>query len=422
MSSQALRHGAWMLLWIVCEGLAAAPPALPGLDLAGAVRRSLETHPELAVREAEQRVQAGVQTQAGLRPNPELSLEIEDVLGSGARRGFDAAQTTLSLRQVLERGAREQRLAVAAATSGQLEAALAERRVQLAADTAQRFHQVLAEQALLELSREAVQLAGQGVEAAARRVQAAQVPAAELARAQAQAARARLEQEDVEHRLEVARYRLAASWGAGAPDFGEALGALQTLPPAMEFAALQSALEASPGLQRFLAERALREAERQQLLQQRRPAWTLSAGLRRFEDGDDLAAVAGLSLPLGLRDPVAGQLASAEARLDQLEAERAAARVEWQSQLYAWVQELAHARHVAETLDHEVLPALQAALEETEHAYRRGRYGYAEWLAAQRELLEARRARIEAALDAHRSATDIDRLTAARPALPDPRP
>ena len=83
--------------------------------------------------------------------------------------------------------------------------------------------------------------------------------------------------------------------------------------------------------------------------------------------------------------------------------------------MFELFQELQHARHVADTLDTEVLSRVQAALKQTEYAYERGRYSYLELVAAQRELLEVKRARIQAAVDAYGYATEIDRLTGAVP-------
>ena len=54
---------------------------------------------------------------------------------------------------------------------------------------------------------------------------------------------------------------------------------------------------------------------------------------------------------------------------------------------------------------------METAVEQSRYAYERGRYGYIEWVAAQRELLDQRRALLEASANAHRFRIEIERLT-----------
>lgn len=393
--------------------LAAVPdPATgPPLDLQTAIRRSLERNPGLAVAGFDLRAQEGWRTQAALRPNPELNIEIEDFSGSGVRNDFSVAQTTLSLRQVLERGAREVRVAAANAGLSQLEAELAEKRVDEAAETARRFYRVLSDQERLRLTHESSELAIQAVAAARTRVRAAQAPDAELARAEAMLARTLLDHEDVEHELLTGRYELASLWGSDDPGFGLAQGNLLAMPNAEPFETAAARIQRNPSVLKFASTKKLREAELRLAQQKRRAPWSVHAGIRRFEEGDDFAAVAGLSLPLAPHHAARGETMAAQAKLDQVDVERAATELSVRTQLFHWLQELGHSRHAAKVLDEDVIPRVAAALKQTQYAYERGRYSYSELVAAQRELLEVRRSRIQVALEAYGYATEIDRLT-----------
>lgn len=392
------------------------PNAGPPLSLATAVSRTLQSSPDLAVFAYELRAQDGLVQQAALSPNPELALDVEDVLGTGAHRDLSAAQTTLSLRQVLERGGRQRRMDAANASRSLLDAELAERRLDAAAEAARRFYRVLSDQQRLRLTHEAGLLAERAVEAARQRVQTAKAPEAEVIRAEAALARTLLDHEDVEHELLTSRRELAALWGQTDPTFGLAQGELLEMPALEPFEALAARIQTNPSLLKFVSQERLREAELRLAEQRRKPAWTVSAGLRRFEAGDDFAAVAGLTIPLPWNDPGQGAIAAAEAQRARVGASRNAAEIQARTQLFAWVQELGHARHVARTLDDDVLPRTAEALKQTEYAYERGRYGYLELVAAQRELLDVKRARIQAAVDAYGYATEIDRLTGQMPA------
>ena len=380
-----------------------------------AVTRTLQSSPDLKTFGYELKAQDGRTRQAGAQPNPELVIDVEDVFGTGSRSAISSAQTTISLRQVLERGALPPRVAVASEGRKLLDAELAEKRLDTASETTRRFVRVLSDQARLRLTHEATALAEKTVQAARLRVRAAKVPEAELSRAEAALARTRLEHEDVEHELLTSRRHLAAQWGDTEAAFGEAQGELSELPALASYESLSARIRSNPSLLKFSSEARLREAELKLAEQRRKPAWTLTTGVRRFEAGHDFAAVVGLAIPLPFRDGSEGTIATAQAKLEQLDANRSATEVRVLTQLFELFQELQHARDVAETLDTEVLPRVRAALQQTDYAYERGRYSYLELVAAQRELLEVKRARIQAAVDAYGYATEIDRLTGAVP-------
>ncbi|HPC96950.1 MAG TPA: hypothetical protein PLU87_18550 [Sedimentisphaerales bacterium] len=58
----------------------------------------------LAVVSLERRAAEARRLQASVPPNPELAVEIESLAGRGQRSGFDGAETTVSLGQLIERG------------------------------------------------------------------------------------------------------------------------------------------------------------------------------------------------------------------------------------------------------------------------------------------------------------------------------
>ncbi len=389
------------------------------LTLHAAIARSAAANPELKAFEYVLSAQDGRTLQAGLKPNPELVLDLEDALGTGERRGFSGALTTIALRQQFERGAADSRVAAARAGRGTLDAELHEKRLEVSVETARRFALVLANQARLQLMQEAINLAKQALAAVQVRVQAAKAPEAELARAAAQLARAELDYEDTEHELLTAKHQLASLWGASQLDFDSAAGGMTYLAKLAPFTQYSARIKANPSVQKFSSEFALREAELRLAEQRRKPAWELTAGVRRFEHGSDFAGVIGISIPLTWNDHGQGQRATAQASLEKVDADRQASEVQLVAHLFALYQELGHALHVLKKLDADVLPRMRDALKQTEYAYARGRYGYLELLGAQRELLEIRVAKIQAEADALRYAIEIDRVIGAVPGTPE---
>ena len=413
-TSRGLFAGA-LLCSSACSWADSKPVHGESLSLHQAISRTLLSNPELAAFAFELTAQDGRTLQAGLPANPELVLDLEDALGTGARSGLSELQTTLSLRKIFERGALARRVAAAQAGRAVLDAELLEKQLDTATETARRFARVLADQARLDVAREAITQAEQAVAAVRVRVLAAKSPDAELARAAAALARAELEHEDAEHEWLTGKFQLAAMWGAREVAFDQARGELEPLPELESFAALSARIQNNPSLSKFTTEAQLREAELRLAEQRRKPAWQLAAGIRRFEAGDDFAGVFNVTVPLSFGDRGQGNMAAAQAKLQQVDATRNAAEVRLLSQVFTLHQELAHARHVSQKLASDVLPKLTEALQQTEYAYQRGRYGYLELVAAQRELLELKRARIQASVDAYGYAIELDRLTGTVP-------
>jgi cobalt-zinc-cadmium efflux system outer membrane protein len=393
--------------------LAQADARGSSLDLQSAIVRALEQNPDLRVFAHELEAQQGRVRQAGARPSAEVSLLVENALGSGQRSSFDATETTLSLGFVIEHGARQRRLDAAQAGTQLLEVETIARRLDVSAETSRRFLTVLAEQDQLNELNRAVELAEETLAAVQARVKAAKVPQAEEARAHAQLARTRLEREHSEHELATARRRLAALWGTSETDFGHAEGALLNLPRLEAFESFRERLERNPQFELLLSERRVREAELRLAEVKRRQPWQVTAGVRRFEDQSDHAFVVGLTVPLPARDQAEGAISTARAQAAQVDARREALRSQLDAELFALYQELRHAYTETQTLRDEVLPRMETAVEQSRYAYERGRYGYIEWVTAQRELLDQRRALVEAAANAHRFRIEIERLTGA---------
>ena len=142
-----------------------------------------------------------------------------------------------------------------------------------------------------------------------------------------------------------------------------------------------------------------------------RPDWRVLAGVRHLPETNDQALIAQISIPFGGEQRNKGNVATARADLERSSAEREAVRVRVETRLFALYEELIHSLHLATTLRDEILPNVEVALAETQRAYQAGRYGYVELRIAQGEALLAQEELLEALIDAHRYALDIESLT-----------
>jgi cobalt-zinc-cadmium efflux system outer membrane protein len=382
------------------------------LSLSRAIEAALVGNPDLAVSAYDLRAADARITQAGLRINPELSAELENFAGTDAVRGIDSLETTLSLSQVIELGDKRARRTSVASIDRELFGV--ERQAQqldVLAELMRRFITVVEIQEEVALTRRATTLAEETLTAISARVRAARSPEAEQSRATIALTRARIEQEQAASALRGARRSLAALWGSNAPAFTEAGAALFELAPSDTFETLTERLQRNPDFLRFATAARLREAELRLAQAQARSDLNVSLGLRRFEEGDDLGLVAGISVPIRRFNRNQGAIREAEVRVEQVGAATEAAFIAAEATLFGLYEELLSANARSEALRNEAIPQAQAALAQTRDGYERGRFSYLELSAAQQELLELERASIQAAAEYHRLQAEIERLT-----------
>ena len=107
--------GRFALAALLAFGAASAALAAEvPLTLREALSRTLQSNPDLAAYQYVLKAQDGLVTQAGLKPNPRLTADLENVLGTGDTSGFDAAELTIGLSQLIELdGLRDKRVASA---------------------------------------------------------------------------------------------------------------------------------------------------------------------------------------------------------------------------------------------------------------------------------------------------------------------
>ncbi len=403
---------AQILLILVCWPAVVAHASDQPLTLRAAIALTLEHNPDLESADFALRAQDARTRQAGLRPLPTLEVDVENFAGSGDFTGVDAVETTFALAQTIELGGkRAARLAAARVGRDVITVEQQAAQLDILAEVARRFTHVAADQEHIVLTRSATELAQQTIAAVELRVRAGKSPVAELSRARIALARAQVDEEHAEHELLTSRRKLAAMWGAEKLEFGAISADFYRMPLPVSFAHLEKRLQASPDFLRFVSEARLRDAEIRLAQAQRTPDIKLSGGVRRFEDSDDHAVVLGFSMPLFTRSQAAPGIAEAQALRGRTEAQRRAAENRVKAQLFELSQELQHAISETELLRDQVLPEMEKILKETRSAYQRGRYGYLEWVATQREFIEVRRSLIAAASKAHNYHTEIERLT-----------
>lgn len=388
------------------------------MTLASSVQLALSKNPELQVYRFRELGIQGLTKTANLSPQFDLSAEAENIGGTDDFNGADSAEFTLALSSIVELG--DKRNARVDAVNAQRQVFDSERQahaLDLLGEVTRRYVEVVATQARLDLAVSSRSLAGDTVRSVERRTQSGAAPEAELFRACAQLAQAELAVAEAQNRLQVSKLSLSVLWGGSEPDFVRVDGDLQNLGSVGDFDALfQRAIE-NPAIEIFASEERLREAELQLAKTQSSTDIGWSVGVRQFQDTDDTALVAGVSIPLNTSGRNAGALQSARAARDEVSVQRDAALLNLRASLFDAYQQRKLGIETANSLREDVIPALTRALKLTQAAYESGRYGYQEWVAARQELIAAEYALIAAASAALQSGATIEQLTA-EPLLP----
>ena len=384
------------------------------INLREAITKTIEHNPDLRGFAYQLKAQQGKVQQAGLAPSPELSFQLEDLLGTGNNKIVDGAQATLSIGWVLERGVRQRYVDAARAGSSLIEVEADIKQLDAAAETARRYLVSLAYQAREVNADKTVQLAEETIKSVNKRVKAGKTPQAELSRAKAELARRKLEREDIDHELRSANRRLAAQWGETTLTFSRVEGSITTLPQIASLETLKSQLTQNPEFARLSSDQLFKKAKLQLALAQDKPSWRVNAGIRHTNNGNDQSFVAGITIPFGQRTRNPGRIAEARANLDRTSSEELSSRIRIETALYVMYEKLQHSLHVIETVRNNIIPPLEQALTETRRAYNLGRYSYLELRSVQAELLDANNALIEASIDAHRNIIEIEQLIGVR--------
>lgn len=392
-------------------GLEAGEEPSGALSLRDALVLALARNPELAVFSWHERSADALIVGAGLRPNPAISIDLEDVGGTGESRGFEEAQLTLGVGQLIELGGKRGARLAAARRFRDLAAWDYEaKRIEVLSRTAAAFIEVLSSQEEVTLAEEAVRLSEQTVATVTARVNAARSHEAEGSRARIALASARIDLEQRQRELQAARQELASQWGSTEAQYERVegdLGRLSTLPPIER---LSERLEQHPNLARWATEGAAREALLRAENANAKPDLTVAAGVRHRASVDDNVAVLSAALPLPLFNRNQGAIAAAKAALARTEDERSAARSSANAALVRSYASIQAAQAQIALVEAEVLPDAEAAFQAIRGGYEEGRFSFLEVLDVQRTVVAARAQRLRALADFHLGIVDIEAL------------
>ena len=381
----ALMAGAF----IASSGAALAEP----VSLAAALAQGAEQSPRVTQAKAQADAAEARARQAGVSPNPELSIEVENFAGSGAFQGLRSTETTLAVSQRLELGGkRSARVEVARAERDfaflSYKTALAD----LDRDIRLAHAELRADEDRAVLARDNTAATEELVRIAKILVDAGREPPLRQLRAEATLAEAKAEQARTFGELLSSR-RLLATLIWSEDNELSAMFTEEVAPPNLPVEA--------PTLneQLAIAQKSAALARVRLARANAVPDVTASGGVRRFGEGRETALVAGVSIALPFRDRNRGNIEAAQS--DSIAAESAAmlARTEANRMRYDARMMLGAAEMRYEALAGLGISQAEEALRLAQLGYNAGKFSLLELLDARNALNSAKLNLIQARFD-----------------------
>ena len=398
--------GALLVLCII-SGTAVAQTTAP-LTLSEALRRAQSSSHLIAAAEAQVRAAEGRAVQAGLTLNPSATFEIENGFGSGAYRGLDSSEATVAVEQTLELGGKRRARANAAqAEVGAARVRLAIARADVALQTRTAYAEAVAASERLALAEETVLRSGELARIAVKLVEEGREPPLRAYRALTVAGEAAAARD-------AARAQWAASMRGLAVLIGEPEGSFSLAPDNPLEAITSFDLDPAQTLDVKLAELELAAARARVDVERagRVPDVTVQAGVRHFRDSGDSAVVAGVSVPIPIRNRNQGSIAAAQNEATAAESRRNFAVAEAARRISDARAALLAADARLKTLRDLSLPQAEEAVRLARLGYQEGEFTLLELLDAQEALATAREGLIEAELSRAKALAALERAAA----------
>jgi len=401
------------------RGAAEAGPAEENptgeIALRDALALALLQNPDLAVFSWDVRMAEAKTIQAGLGPNPELEVEVDEFGGSGGKKNFDDSELAVSLSQTVELGSkasRRQRVAQLASSLSGWD--YESKRLDVLTETTQGFIDVLAAQEQLVFAEDSHRLAKEAYAGVTERVKAGKVAPLAGAKARVEHATSHIALESAKRSLRSARRVLAGQWGSAVASFARAKGKLETLGDVPPPDPSGGDISQNPDLARWETELEHRRATVAMEQANALPDVTLSAGFKRFDGPEEYAFVAGLGIPLPLFDRNQGGVLEAKYGLSKAARQRRAAEVRIRSSLAEGYEEIRASHVEAAAVRADLLPAAQEALDAATRGFEQGKFGYLDVVDAQRTLFTVRANYVDVLARHHKAVAEAERL-AGRP-------
>ncbi len=362
------------------------------INLQAALLLALKNSPALAAAIEEIKAKNAAAYQEGLRPNPELGLELENFAGQDELTGFRSLETTISYSRLVEvKNKRKLRRQAAFYESAIKEWDYRAKALDIIALAASAYFDVSFAQKQVELDYELLDIAEKTAAAVSLKVEAGKVAPMEKSRSEIELAFARTSANKSESELSAAKDRLAKMIGLEVEDISVIASETENLSMPDWEAGLADGIMNNPDYARWETEIGLSQSNYLLAVADSHSDLTLSAGIRNFRDADAFAFLLGISIPLAVTNKNQGKIEETIALIENAKASRDAAEIALRTEVSEALQNLSTAYIEAVALRDEILPKAGELYEANLLGYREGKFDLLQMLDAQRTLFDMKR-------------------------------
>ena len=397
--------------------LAASLSPAETIDRVAIVKRAIAVAPEVETAKASLSEAAAHIISAKVTPQPELEFEMEEVAID--RPGISDSEMAITWSRDIEpKRRRKLRINVAKAKSNVNKAQLRTELLAYLYEVTEAFYDVAANELELQLAEEQENLAKDLFDVARKRVRAGATPGLEAERASIEYAATKIETESARLTLKATRKRLAEflDWDPSklstletstidkrtVPSAQKAREAMQLFHP--ELLASKEEL--------FAHELAIDLARNEQLT-----TWRTMAGVQHFTGNSEQALVLGISVPLGNRKRNKGALLAARAKEKKGKHEMRVLIRSLERKLNLALATAHRTQSILKSIDATILPRAESVFSAVKEGYLRGELSYADLLEARRALVEASQKRVAALIEYRAAHIEVEKACGGTEAL-----
>ena len=381
-----------------------------GCDLQKAIDIALKNNPELTAMALELDAAESRIKQAGLWPNPTFEAESENF--SGDYHSFSSAENTFSISQPFLLGGKiKYRKKITEKEKELLHLNYEKNKIDLILDVEEAVYDILLTQKNLEFAVEAQEIAKNLYDFNAKKVVRKDSSNHQLLSAEIELSQAEVEVMAAKKSLEIARKSLTTLWGVPERSLGKCEESLERKFDIPEYSKLKEyLLENNPeikaiNLQQERGDFLLKSAKAERI-----PDVEIGFGVRRFEEDDTHAFVAGFSIPLPLFNRNQGSIQEALVNQKKVEIDGNAIRNRLLFELNEAYRTFKTASHQVGVFKDSILPKTEKYFILTQKGYNEGSFEYLEVLEAERTLVETKKGYVESLKTLQSSVANLERL------------
>lgn len=382
------------------------------LTLEQAIATALEKSPVLAASSSRAYASEASRSQVGALPNPELSIEAENIYGDND--GFENAEVTYSISQLVELpGKRGNRIKIADAEKTKAHFAHDAARLDLIYGITVAYAELAAVQQDVHILGEEHTLASEVLESVAAKVEAGREPPIQKNKAEIERTASQIALERARRTLASKKQALSALMGGGIGDFTVTMGSLPILTAPEPLESYTVRLPQTPDVKSLDVDVVKAKSSLSLEKANAVPDPTFDLGVREFREDDSQALVAGISIPIPVFNMNRAGIKRATHDLDAAQSDHRGAQLSLETALIEIYGNFSSAYGETTALKNTVLPGAEEAFRFAREGYEAGKFGYLDVLDAQRTLFDARKQFNQSVLDYHRQRAAIERMTAA---------